>query len=312
MLFPNTDDNDVFLPVPEEPRRKRKLPVILAIIAGVLVLAITAGLLTNWYGLYGPGTKIILGTGKLLRCESFTLQVETVTQLSIRSDPTTSTSTIQVQMDYDREDLTVVIFEDEGTVTGAIYHGYYIKYLSSKNSYTAKDISDDIEALFDGADNLDLESLLLELGGQELYDSVSITKLKRSLLSLFAKSNNDRWLEENTGFTAQRLDRVTTYTFHPELYRLCGAVLEEFEPAFRDPDDYDAWVDSLEDMESVMDALDVKVSLDLQKGRLTAASMALDTNLIDVSMDMKISKTGTTVINTKNLDSILSKADFKD
>ena len=139
---------------PSKPKKRRRaLPIILSVIAGILVLAIVAGLLTNWFGLYGPTAKIRSATLNTLEEESFTLTVSTED----------SEMVYEVRIDFKNEDLTIVAVDEEGSITGGIYDGYLIRYSDFHNCYTCSDATEIIEAFFrvyQFAEDMDIEELL--------------------------------------------------------------------------------------------------------------------------------------------------------
>ncbi len=280
--------------------RKRKR-IILPIIAGVVALAFIIGLWTNWFGLYGPGTKIITAVGRTLESETFTVEM------------TVDNNTIvyQVCLDFDREELTVAGFNQKDALVLAIYDGYLILDLGN---YQAFDISKSIENFFecyDSAWDLDLEEFLLELD-ESLFDEINemvyLDEMEKSLTSLFFKINNNAWLKENAGYSQARVDGMTVYTFEPDVYDLSQKVMEEFEDDFRHEDDYDALMDQLRTHRRTLRQVSLSVSFGVKRGRLVHMECNADGPEFSHSIVADITDIGSTHIDKDQLNDILNEA----
>lgn len=292
---------------------------MLSIIAGVLTVAIVVGLLTNWYGFYGAGGKILSSTKKLLKSESFTVEIETFTQRKGSTTSKGATSTVEIDIDFDNKDLTLVLFNSDGKITAAVYDRQYIRYRASKDAYYHRDASDDIEKFFrsyESMGKLDLEAFLLNLGGEELYEKVDDTmyldRMKWSVLSVYRKFNSDAWLTEHTGYSCQKSNGITEYRFKPDLYGLCETLLAEFEDDFRDGEDFREVEDNLEDYKKTLTGFDFDAAIGIKSGKLSTAELSAENGILKISVKMKITKAGNTHIDTNTLNEILSKSTRKD
>jgi len=294
---------------PKKEKRVRALPIVLSIIAVILVAAIVGGLLTNWFGFYGPTARIMSAAKKTMRAENFTMDITL-------NDETIS---LEVAVDLEKEDLTVVIIDEEESIVGAIYDGYSINYSDLHQMYFYTDVSEKIETffkLYKSAEEMDIEKLIEVIVGEDnvedLYDdTINLKELKSALRTLYFKSNSNGWLKDNAGYSKEHADGVTTFSFEPDLTDLSLALLEELEEAFIDEDDYDSLKDSLKD---ASDYFEVELSVGLKRGKLHRIEFSVFSDSIplfgsiDAVVEIEFSRIGTTGIDTETLDGILAEA----
>lgn len=171
----------------EKIKTKKRHPVAItfAIIAGVLVVALLAGLLTNWFGFYGPTAKIIRAANKTIEAGSMSMKV------TLKDGNQTKKGTFELELDADKRHLTFVVANDDDEIVFAIYKGYLLEYYSSErygSGYEKEDISDKLDEFFDALEevdekkDMDFEDLLDELGVlDKVEDHLNIKKLEKSI-----------------------------------------------------------------------------------------------------------------------------------
>lgn len=300
-------------------RLKRRLPVILSVIAGILLIAIVAGLLTNWYGFYGPAAVILSSARNTIHSEHFTIEINTSFEHKNSTSPNGTVSTIEVDLDFDNKDLTAAFVNSEGKLTAAIYDGKYIRYRASKDAYFYTDVSDDVAKYFESyqsAGKLDLQEFLTNIGGDELYEKVDDTmylnRIKKSIFSLYLNFNNESWLTEHAAYSCQSSNGITEYRFAPDLYGLCNTIVGEFQDDFRDEKDYAAVQDKLDGLKKTLDGYDAEMTVGIQDGKLIQAALSVKNSIFDISVAIDVTNIGTSNIDYDALSDILSKSTCKD
>lgn len=297
---------EVPAPLPEtKPKGKRKkLPIILSVIAGILVVTLVAGLCTNWFGFYGPATKLILAAKKTLDANSFTMD----TVLTVGKY--TREYTITVTFDPNGRTLTALALDDDGDAAFAIYQGYYIK------GRKATDISSTLDAIYDLLDDIPDKDKTWEERiraiSQELYDAldglVNYDRINKCLIKLFRRLNSNQWLEENMGFSKHKNDDTTTYCFDPNTYRLANAAVECFQDAFSDPDAYNQITDKLKEQKSTLTGLDYEVSLGVKEKYLNLLELKMNTRTTEMALKFRFHDYGATTIDFSKLQPMVDKA----
>lgn len=291
-------------------KKKHPVAITLSIIAGILVIALVAGWLTNWFGFYGPAAKIYKAAEKTLDSGSFTIEITN------KSDGHSETYTCEVEIDVDRRDLTIVIADENDIVTFAIYEGYrlaYYDYGDYGSGYSKVDMSDEIDDFFDAMEetkDFDLEDFLDEVGLLDrLEDYVDIDRFEKSAKSMYRNLNSSSWLKKNAGYSKEKENGVTVYTFNPNLYDLAVATLEEFENCFEDEDDYDDLMDGLDDFRKYLKKMDVTVSVGVKNGKLSSFEYSTRYNDGDKSSTkLEFINIGSTNIDEDLLDEIMDLA----
>lgn len=295
------------------PKKKRKrLPIVLSVIASVLVVAIIAGLLTNWFGFYGPGAKIISAFKNTFEegnlSITFTVNGDASDQITCKLD-----------IDQQRNDLSLVLIKGEDELICAIREGYLIARNISwtgQNSYTAYNISTYLDAFFesssDGISASMVEKLLKGIS-PALYEDVckfvDFDKLDGCLLKLYRKLNSDSWLKKNAGYSQTKANGATVYSFDPDTYDLAHATLECFKKVFRDEGDYDSLQDALSHSKDSLQELDYTVEFEVKDKKLTALGLQVPNHF---ELDIRFDCIGSTSIDTASLDALLDKAAYEE
>ncbi len=277
---------------------KKKLWLVLGIIAGLLATFLAAGWLTNWFGFYGPCAKVLSAAKNTLNAGNFTIRC------SYGGD---TASTICVELDREAQKLNLAIYDEDGQITTAIYGGYWIRNRTSGDkTYTyATDISEDLADFFstqevDGDIRLLLRNIDDLLGGW-ISKHFEIDALEPCLIALYRNLNSDRWLRDNAGFTKEKQDGVTLYHFQPQLYQTLSAVLKPLEPASKNGD----LADMLSENQGLLDSLDVQISFGIQQRKLV--SLRLDLDFLGIML-LEFDAIGSTVVDEEALEQLLEAA----
>lgn len=314
---------DVYVPPISPKKKKAKSPIglfIAAGIAGLLVIAVIIGLCTNWFGLYGPATRIAVAANNTVKKGNFTIELTT------ESDGEETEIKIQVDLDLKKRTLTLY-GESEGTDSWsglaytsyvAIYDGYAIEgkvYEGGSESYSKQDISDTLDSIFDAyedAKDMDWDELLETIEdetGLDLSDYLNIKAFKKCINQYGRKLNNNKWLKENAGYSKTKKNGVTFYEFEPNNYRFIKATLECFETAFEDEDDYEDIMDALKESKTTLNYMDLELAFGVKGNKLVEISVKMDTEYTSGEATLELTNIGKTSIDEDFLEEMLDKAE---
>lgn len=311
------NQTDITSPLPDadisRPQKRNLRPIVISAIAIVLVIAITAGVLTNWFGFYGPATKILLAAGRTFSAPSFTACIELQVG-SFSPDP------IQLQGQIDTNERTVTLvgrYAEDSIVRFAVYDGFLIRR-TGLGRYTARDIRSELNDFFDSIerkDDIDWAELLQSVS-QSLYEQygqkLNYDEIEPGLLSLFRTLNDSKWLKSTAGLTTQRTGSDTAYRFDPDTYAAASTALSCFEEVFTDNRDYEALASALESQQESLRAAQPSLQFLVSKGYLTLAEISASASGITLSAKMTAEKIGSTQIDIDELADLLSRASIQD
>lgn len=271
----------------------------LCITAGLLVIALLAGLLTNWFGFYGPAKKVISASKNTLEAKSFSVQID------LNAGAISLSGELQVQINTDQRTLSAALINEEDEITFAIYQNHLIFSIGFLTY--AKDISGPLNRLFDILENdseIDWAKLLQDIA-PELYgqigDDLDFDKVDSSMLQLYRKFNSEHWLKKNAGWSEEKKDGLTLYRFEPDTAKFLQSSLKCFKKVFRSSERYEALMDELGETASV----DLNIELGLKNGLLDSFRLSANDS-IDICLNF--TDIGSTSINERDLERTLKRA----
>ena len=295
---------------PAPKKKSKKLPVILI---GVVVLLLTglivAGALTEWFGLFGPLTRIGLAGGSVVGEGNFTAD------FFAEADGMAAQGTMVCDYDLEQEQLTVqmLLDMDGKTAMVALYEKHVIARDFNGREYVV-DISASVDAFFDSLEektdiNEALEQMLnkafLSAG---LEGQVDVKEARRCVLRSLTTINTTRWLTENAGMTEARVEDVERYTFAPEMGALLLACMERLESAFVHSEDFNALMAQLEkDEETISRETQMQLSFGLADGKLVQLELQLQQPERTMKVQLELSRIGKTRVDTQTLQAMLDK-----
>ena len=207
----------------------------------LLLAFLTVGFVTDWFGLYGPVTKIALAGMNTFKSESFTAD------FTISSGDVSIEGTLQLYTDTKSETVEAYLEAHAGKTTyiAAIYDATLI-YGTPKRMFS-KDISAQLQDYFHKQKESpkkirsldDIFQLFLDLIPVPLQEKIDDSYLDldetKPLLKSFLtkKLNRTSWLKDNAGYESYRADGVRYHRFQCEKGRLLADTIEHFEPAFK-------------------------------------------------------------------------------
>jgi hypothetical protein len=307
----------VVTPPPAPKKKKSHLGLwIFAAIASILVIAVIAGLCTNWFGFYGPGTQISIAAENTLKAGNFTIDLSMSTESdSAYSDGAQKIDgTIKVIINAEDRELMLQAEIESGAdpITLAIYNKHLI--FGSKDYFMKQDISEALEEFFDSYEataDMDWEELLESID-EDLYDEISdvinFNDLEKCLSAYNRKLNNTKWLKENAGYSFSMEDGVRLHQFKPKNYKFINASLECFEAAFIDEDDYEDLQDQMKDNRSQINSVDIELIVGIKSNKLTSLGCDLEYKKNSINLELEFDKIGETEIDEDELKLLLDKA----
>lgn len=292
--------------------KRRRWPLVLGIVLGCLLLLIggvvTAGLMTNWFGFYGPMTKIALASKNTLDSGSFACSG------TITTDSADTTVTVKTQLDPDKRELNMQLLSERGGTIAAVYEGNFI--INYVFGCSKTDISAGVDTFFNllygsqGDGQQDWEKTFREFDENlynEYIDDIDFEKIDKCLVGYFRQLNNDRWLAENAGFSEETSDGVTYYRFSPDLHKLLTASLECFQDIFKNEATYNKAMDYLDDRKTALKERDFMVCFGVAEDMLVHLELEMDTDTGTTAFDFEISDFGSTAVDVAELKKLLAK-----
>lgn len=296
-------ETEIITPVP---KKRRLRPWILSAVALLLAGTILAGCLTNWFGFYGPTTKLLLAGVKTLTASSFTANaILQVGKLERGME-------LQGQINTHQREITLVgRYTGETLIRFAIYEGFLIKR-TGFGKYSSTDIHAGLEQFFDRMEEnraVDWETLLQAVSEsfyEEYGQRLNYGEIDPALLSLFRLSNDPKWLKYTAGLTTQRNGDNTVYSFQPNTYEVIQDAAACFAPAFQNPADHAALTSGLSQEKLENSAL--SATWVVSQGYLTEVKVSAIRNDLPLSAGINFSKIGSTEIDFEELSDILARS----
>lgn len=299
--------------VPKKRKSKRPLGLIIAgVIVAILIILVTVGHCTNWFGFYGPTTRIVVAAKNVLDSGNFTIE----TNFNDRE------GSIQVDLDVDNRQLMIYLEQENEASSGpytaitAVYNNYLITgYRQGQREYFYKrDISKTLDEFFDlysDTEELDWEGLLdslYALSDEDWEDHIQLASFEQCATAYFKNLNSNKWLKENAGYTTSRSGGVTYYGFKPDLYHFSYTSLEAFEEAFVDEDEYTDAKDKIKSNKSRLNELEVSLTFGIKGNKLVSFELWLEDDDSSDKLEFELTKLGQTKLDEEALASILGKA----
>lgn len=331
---PDIADTPIVNEVPVEPyedttpaKTKVKRPgglIIAACIAAVLSVVVILGLCTNWFGFYGPATRIALAAKNTAEKGNFTIVMSTKTEYDFFDSPTTAENEMTIEVDMDLKKHELMLYGEAEQESGdetytsyiGIIDGYFVR--GSKwgdyEEYSKDDISDELDEFFDtyeDAKDMDWEELfemIEDTTGYDLEDIIDIKEFEKCVTAYFRNLNNNKWLEENAGYSTSKDNGVRYYEFEPNLYKFSKASLEVFKEAFDDKDDYNDIMDGLKSSRKEISDWDVEISFGVKRSKLAEVELKVDADALCMEYSIEFQNIGKTEIDVDFLEDMLDKA----
>lgn len=285
-------------PTPEKkPVDKKKLITLAALAVGVVaVVALLIVLISSLAGGKMPQDAL----DKLIDKGNFTIEAKADGEKA----------EIKVDLDVKKRELTVVC-ESDGEITLAIYDGYMIRYDSWYETYTATDISDELDEFFEAyekADDANWEEVaekLEDLADIDVEDYVDLKQFEKCMDTFEKNLEKKSWLKENMGYETESKKGVKYHIYEPDLYKFASASLEIFKDCLEDDDLYDTAKDFLKEYKSMLKEVEISAELGVKGGYLVSAEI----EAMGQKVKAEITNIGKTKIDTGDLEDLLDEAE---
>lgn len=298
-------------------KRKPSRGLLAAVLAIVLIAGAVLGVLA--LGSNGPADKIGKGAMKVLNSKTFNIDI-TVSQ---GSNSATVSGTVEFNpkesiLNYYIEAVNKAT--DEKVITGA-YDGQVFtinQYEDGDKWYSYGEMDEDgMEEFFeyyleysDSDLNKKKDVLLIleeidDLSDGELSDIADLEVLAECITEYVGAHNDKKWLEENAGFSQEKKDGTTYYTYEPNLYEFCEVSLPFFEEAFEDDDIYDEGMDAIKDSRSDLKAINLEITFGVKSGYLTEILMDVE----GVEIEVIFSEFGKAELDYDELEDLASECE---
>lgn len=300
--------------LPEEGKKKRSSKVWIWVVGGlvaVLLIALVVGLATDWFGLYGPLTKIALGAKNLADGKSATATFSASASGDIQID-----GALQWRWDPEQRELAADLqfrLNDQDYRYGIV--DKCVVFRNDRGKAKCVDISKELDQFFDameGESDLDesleelLETVFKAAGIHKQIDSAEAVKC---LKSGFFRWNRTDWLEDNAGYTLKKKDDIAVHCLEPKTGKLLLELVQQFEPAFNRRSDYLDVASGLRELRTQLNEdYSVSLALGLRKGTLVLLDGNVDWKGTAVSFQIRFDNIGTTKVDTASLREIKNEA----
>lgn len=291
-----------------------------AVIAVILVLVLVAGAVGGILLLgKGPADQIGKAAKKVLDSETFNFDIT----IKMGDNSVDLNGTVEFKPEEGIFNFYMEGYSeaDNSRLKTGIYDGYAFTIVKDEGydeEYTYNEIDEEsMEEFFDyyleysDSDlNKEKDVLLIlkeidDLTEGELSEIVNLEILAECITEYVDAHNDKKWLEENAGFSKEKKDGITYYTYEPDLYDFCDVSLPFFEEAFEEDDVYDNCVDAVEDSRGDLKSVNLEISFGVKSGYLTAILMDVE----GVEVEMLFSDFGKAELDYDELEDLLSECE---
>lgn len=309
------------------------------VLAVVLIVVLSVGFATNWFGAAGPLAKLASAVEKTLTADNMTVELSASSEsyYGWRS-PQKEKIKGSAKIVFNPDERKIVACgkgrlstrEDSDRADFAIYDGYFFG-TDEDGDYYCEDIAHELDEFFDGyeeasektGDDFSFEDFYKEYYGDDDYEDaceyVDFEALDKCFSSFVKKLNSEKWLKKNAGFSKRKEGGMTLYCFKPDIIHLGKVGLEEFEDAFARREDYRDAMEELEeaedDFEDEVDSLNCELVFGIKSGKLVKIEYDYSVKYSDeedreisAHMELNFKDIGSTEIDTDDLDDRLDKA----
>jgi len=294
---------------PAKPNRTRRY-IILATVLFLILAFITVGFITNWFGLYGPATKIARASMNTFKAESFTADFQ------ISNGDVYIEGTLQLYTDPEDETVEAYLEANYGKTTyiAAIYDEVLI--YGTEKKHFSKDISSQLQDYFSKQKKTskkigsmdDMAQFFLDLIPEQLQDEIDESYLDldetKHLLKSFLtqKLNRTSWLKKHAEYESYRVNGVQYHRFKSKKGQLLEDTVEHFESAFKSERLLSQLQESAETMQTSHTSTQMLIAI--KDGRLRKLEIVTSNSQKSSSFVLSFRKIGSTKLDQELLSSL--------
>lgn len=295
-------------------KRKKYRYIILAILLLLFLTFVIVGIFTDWFGLYGPVSKIAIAGAKTFHKQNFSADFE------IGGGRFHADGFLQLNIDTECDTLEAYMEATSGkTVYIAAIYDFKLIYGTQKHLFS-KDITAQLENFFRESENKppkirsidDALDVLFNLFPEEIQKKISdkyidLDKSKDLLKSfIFKKFNRTSWLKDHFAYDSYEVEGVRYHRFRSDKGALLSDILEHFDPAFVNEDLFNRLSTTAETMQASDSATETLIAI--EDGFLIKYETITHTPEKTTYMSLKFHHIGTTELDQEHLRDLLTRS----
>lgn len=288
----------------------KTLGMIGLIAGGIAALVLIVSLVLSSLGLTGPGTNTALAVVRSAAKGSFRVEAEGSvgsadlelsldTELDLKQQTMASLGAITADCGRNSFDFDFSSLNGEAVLTPA-NEGY------DENS--VEDVLDYCAAEFSEAEMAYLGELL-EDAFNHLDGDTYEEELLRCTIGTLKLLNNKAWLKEHANYKKTLEQGVKIHNYEVDLFEFAAAILENYAPAYDDPDLVEDACDALRDAGREVDGCMVQLRVGIRRGRIHHMELEAEADFLpDIQLRIDFSQYGECEVNTRQVQKILDMA----
>ncbi len=270
-------------------------PIAIAV-AAIVVIVLLISLIS------GGGTSPIDGLVNLVNKGNFTMKINIAGEKM----------EFKVNLDVDKKEISAY-GEIEDMEIG-IYDGKLVMYNAEYEYGEVQDLGDQIEAVmeaFQYFEKGEWEKLLDALSdmdiaiADQIEDTLDKKEFSKGMDALMKKLEKKSWLQDVADYETESKDGVKTHIYKPDMYKFASGVLDCFEKAFEDADDFEDTKESLKDNRDDLKDIDFKLELGVKGKNLVEIYLKSDGEKYKISF----TDIGDTKVDTERLEELIEEAE---
>lgn len=274
------------------------------IAGGVAAFVLIISVVLSALGLTGPGTNTAIAAAKSAAEGSFRMEAEGSvgsadlemrldTELDLKQQTVASLGTITADCGSDSCEFDLGYLNGESALTTAGYYDmdYVLDYCAAE---------------FSEAEMMRLGQLL-EDAFAGLDGDTDEEQLIRCTVETLKLLNNKSWLKENANYKKTREQGVKIHSYDVDLFAFAAALLENYGPAFQNPDLVEDACDALLDAGDELDGCRVQLRVGIQKGRIHHVELEAEADFLpDIQLQFMFSDYGVCEVNSRQIKKLLN------
>jgi len=293
--------------------KKSKAPLAIALVALIVVGALIAGFLTNWFGLAGgPLETVYNATEKTLRSGGFHVDFHISVNAAVDVD-----GSADCIIDIEEKELTALVELKAMGQTARIGVMDGVAVMQEPNGgVQTMEIGYILDEVFEAMEEEKSLDEALEMGVEMALEAAGMDDLvdgDKAVDCVDKSLNSASWLKKNAGYSTESKDGAKVHVFAPKLGDLVIAAVEALEPAFEDADELEEGLEYLEDTKSEMnDMADIEIALGVKGGKLVSISGEVSASGQDITAEVSFEDIGSAKVDTDEIEDMLDMVGTSD
>ena len=280
----------------------KTLGTIGLIAGGIGALVLIVSVVLSSLGVTGPGTNTAIAA------------VRSAAEGSFRVEAEGRIGSADLEMELGTElDLKQQTFASFGSLTADCGRDTYDLRLGSLNGESALVSADDLQDVVDycaaefSEEKMNCLGELLEDAFADLDSETDEEYLLRCTLNTLKLLNNRSWLREHADYKKTREHGVKIHNYEVDLFEFTAAILENYAPAFEEPDVVEDACSALRRAGEEMDGCTVQLRVGIRRGHLHHIELEAEADFMpDLQLQFVFSEYGACEVNTKRVQEVLN------